>query len=30
MPVNVGPGINSAAADVGPDIVEDEAGSTVL
>jgi hypothetical protein len=29
-PVNLGPSINSAAADVGPDYVEDEAGSTVL
>ena len=29
-PVNVGPAVNSAAADVGPDYVEDEAGSTVL
>jgi hypothetical protein len=29
-PVNLGPAVNSAAADVGPDYVEDEAGSTVL
>jgi peptidoglycan-associated lipoprotein len=29
-PVNLGPNVNSAAADVGPDYVEDEAGSTVL
>ena len=29
-PVNLGPAVNSAAADVGPAYVEDEAGSTVL
>ena len=29
-PVNLGPNVNSAGADVGPDYVEDEAGSTVL
>ena len=29
-PVNLGPNVNSAAADVGPDYAEDEAGSTVL
>jgi hypothetical protein len=29
-PVNLGPAANSGAADVGPDYVEDEAGSTVL
>jgi WD40-like Beta Propeller Repeat len=29
-PANLGPTVNSAAADVGPDYVEDEAGSTVL
>lgn len=30
MPVNLGPAVNSAAADVGPAYVEDEAGSTAL
>lgn len=29
-PVNLGPAVNSAAADVGPAYVEDEAGSTAL
>jgi hypothetical protein len=29
-PVNLGPSVNSTAGDVGPDLVEDEAGSTVL
>jgi hypothetical protein len=29
-PVNLGPAVNSAAADVGPAYVEDEAGDTVL
>src|SRR5687768_1004596 len=29
-PPNLGPNVNSAAADAGPDYVEDEAGSTVL
>jgi WD40-like Beta Propeller Repeat len=29
-PVNLGPAVNSAGADVGPAYVEDEAGSTVL
>jgi hypothetical protein len=29
-PVNLGPNVNSAAADVGPAYVEDEGGSTVL
>jgi Tol biopolymer transport system component len=29
-PVNLGPTVNSAAADVGPAYIEDEAGSTVL
>jgi Tol biopolymer transport system component len=29
-PVNLGPNVNSAGGDVGPDYVEDEAGSTVL
>ena len=29
-PVNLGPNVNSAGADVDPDYVEDEAGSTVL
>ena len=29
-PVNLGPAVNSAAADVGPDYVGDQAGSTVL
>jgi hypothetical protein len=29
-PVNLGPAVNSAAADVGPAYVQDEAGSTVL
>ena len=29
-PVNLGPAVNSAAADVGPAYVEDEGGSTVL
>lgn len=29
-PLNLGPAVNSAAADVGPAYVEDEAGSTVL
>ena len=29
-PVNLGPAVNSAAADVGPDYVEGEAGGTVL